>query len=127
MPTTQLGNPSLPCLMIRRFINSWDARNEALFAYTAYRALGSIMHFAQSPDRYPIVLSRAPFAWERLLPAFGFRWGRSIWDDYCAADDEAYLAQAYPWVIQNRPGDFQFEDERGFSCYSCVIGGFATS
>lgn len=94
-----------------------DARNEALFAYTAFGAFDlarrCLRLSGQSLEQYPIVLSQTPSTWERLIPAFSFLWGMAVWDYYFHTGDAEFLKEAYPWVIRNLKGAESFVDERG--------------
>ncbi len=94
-----------------------DARNEALFAYTAFGAydLGRrcIRLSGQSLEQYPIVLSHTPSTWERLIPAFSFLWGISVWDYYEHTGDVELLKEAYPWAIRNLQGAEDFVNDQG--------------
>jgi hypothetical protein len=94
-----------------------DARNEALFAFTAFGAHDlsrrCIVLTGQSFDQYPLTLCQVPSTWEIILPAWGFLWGISVWDYYAYTGDRAFLEQAWPWVVQALEGAARFTDERG--------------
>ncbi len=85
-----------------------DARNEALFAYTAFGATDiarrCIRLGGQSLERYPIVGCQVPSAWDVLLPAWSFLWGISVWDYYAYSGDRDFLREAWPWVVKNLEG-----------------------
>jgi len=94
-----------------------DARNEAVFAMTAFGAddlaRRCITLTGQSLENYPIALCQVPSTWETLLPAWSFLWGISVWDYYYYSSDRAFLEKVWPWVVQNLEGSARFSDERG--------------
>jgi alpha-L-rhamnosidase len=94
-----------------------DARNEAVFAFTAFGAQDlsarCITLAGQSLDHYPLVLCQLPSAWETLLPAWSFLWGISVWDHYFYTGDREFLALVWPWVMRNLHGAARFLDQRG--------------
>ncbi|MBW7866577.1 MAG: family 78 glycoside hydrolase catalytic domain [Candidatus Hydrogenedens sp.] len=94
-----------------------DARNEALFAYTAFGANDiaqrCIRLAAYSLDEYPMVQSQVPSTWGVILPAWSFQWGLMVWDNYLHSGDKEFLAWAYPYVVKNLKGATQYTDSRG--------------
>lgn len=94
-----------------------DARNEAVFAYTAFGAEDIARRCAKlsaySLEKHPIVLCQVPSTWETLLPAWSFLWGIMIWDYYFYTGDREFLEWAYPYVIKNLKGAEEFSDARG--------------
>src|SRR5690606_29140530 len=93
------------------------ARNESLFAYTAYGAYDlarrCIRLTGLSLEKYPIVLSQTPSTWEVLIPAFSCLWTMSVWDYYFHTGDRELLKEAYPWLIRNLQGAETFVNDRG--------------
>jgi hypothetical protein len=89
-----------------------DARNEALFAYTACGAYDlarrCIRLGGQSLERYPLVGCQVPSSWDAILPAWSFLWGIGVWDYYAHTGDREFLAEAWPWVRQNLRGTAQY-------------------
>ncbi len=89
-----------------------DARNEALFAYSAFGATDiarrCIKLAAQSLARFPIVGCQVPSSWDCLLPAWSFLWGISVWDYYWYTADKEFLAKIFPAVIRNLQGAEKF-------------------
>jgi hypothetical protein len=94
-----------------------DARNEALFAFTAFGAEDlarrCIALAGQSVENYPLVLSQVPSTWEMILPAWSFLWVISVWDYYYYTGDEAFLEEVWPWVMSNLEASARLLDERG--------------
>ncbi len=94
-----------------------DARNESLFAYTAFGAedlaARCIRLTGESLEDYPIVLCQVPSSWGVLLPAWSFLWGISVWDYYYYTGDKEFLRAVWPWVLKNLDGADTFKDERG--------------
>ena len=94
-----------------------DARNEALFAYTAFGATDvarrCITLAAQSLERYPIVGCQVPSSWDVLIPAWSFLWVISVWEHYFYSGDKAFLAKTWESVCQNLRGAETFIDDSG--------------
>lgn len=94
-----------------------DARNEAVFGYTAYGsddiARRCIRLGAFSLDLHPLVLSQVPSTWETILPAWSFLWGIMVWDHYEYTGDKEFLAWVYPYMMKNLENAHGFRDERG--------------
>ncbi len=94
-----------------------DARNEALFALTAFNATDitrrCLRLTGESVGRYPIALCQTPSSWGVLIPAFSFMWEMSVWEYYEYSGDEAFLRDMWPSMIQNLKNAKQYEDERG--------------
>jgi alpha-L-rhamnosidase len=94
-----------------------DARNEAVFGFTAFGA-GDLSKrcarlTAYSLDKYPITLCQTPSTWDVLLPAWSFLWGISVWEAYDYTGDEAFLREMWPYVKRNLKGAEGLSDERG--------------
>ncbi len=91
-----------------------DARNEALFAFSAFGTSDIAKRCArlagQSLERYPIVGSQVPTCWDVLLPAWSFLWGISIWDIYEFTGDGEFLREMWPAVIRNLQGASNLRD-----------------
>lgn len=94
-----------------------DARNEALFAYTAFGAFDiakrCLRLAAYSLDRHPLVQCQVPSTWETLLPAWSFLWNIMIWDYYQFTGDKEFLAQIHPYAMKNLRNAAAFSDSRG--------------
>ncbi len=94
-----------------------DARNEAVFGYTAFGAADLARRCAKltaySLEEHPIALCQVPTTWETLLPAWSFLWGIMVWDYYYYTGDAEFLAWAHPYVIKNLEGAERFSDARG--------------
>lgn len=94
-----------------------DARNEAIFGYTAFGAADLARRCARitaySLEQHPLALCQVPTTWETLLPAWSFLWGIMVWDYYFYSGDQNFLEWAYPYVIKNLKGAEQFSDARG--------------
>lgn len=94
-----------------------DARNEAMFGYTAFGsadiARRCIRLAALSLDRHPLVMSQVPSTWETILPAWSFLWGLMVWEHYEYTADKAFLEEVYPYVMKNLDNAGDFRDERG--------------
>ncbi|MEE4312603.1 MAG: alpha-L-rhamnosidase N-terminal domain-containing protein [candidate division KSB1 bacterium] len=95
-----------------------DARNESVFACSAYNATDiaarCIRLAAQSLERYPIVGCQVPSSWDCLLPAWSFLWGISVWDYYFFTGDQKFLGEMWPYVVQNLEGaEKMISDEDG--------------
>ena len=94
-----------------------DARNESIFAYTAFGAddlaRRCIRLTGQSLGRYPLAGCQVPSAWDCLLPAWSFLWGISVWDYYFYSGDTAFLREVWPWVCKNLDGAAACTDARG--------------
>ncbi len=94
-----------------------DARNEAVFAYTAFGAADiarrCIRLAAWSLEKHPIVLCQVPSTWETLLPAWSFLWSVMVRDYYDYTGDLDFVRWAYPWMVKNLRGAANFTDSRG--------------
>ena len=94
-----------------------DARNEALFAYSAFGATDIVRNgltlAAQSMEHYPMVGSQVTTNWKSILPAWGFLWGISVWDYYWYSGDLDFLKQIYPSVLKNLEGASAMLDKHG--------------
>ena len=94
-----------------------DARNEALFAFSAFGATDIVRNgltlAAQSLEHYPMVGSQVPTNWKSILPAWGFLWGIAVWDYYFYSGDTAYVKAIFPAVLQNIQGAEAMLDEHG--------------
>ena len=94
-----------------------DARNEALYAFTAYAnfdvSARSLELGAQSLDHFPMVGSQVPSAWDCILPAWSFLWGIHVWDHYFYSGDLRFLRKIWPAVQRNIAGAFGLFDKNG--------------
>ncbi|MGE4488142.1 MAG: alpha-L-rhamnosidase C-terminal domain-containing protein [Kiritimatiellales bacterium] len=85
-----------------------DARNEALYAFTAYANYDVSAHSlelgAQSLDRFPIVGCQVPSSWDCILPAWSFLWGLQAWEHYFYSGDRRFLKKIWPAVRKNMEG-----------------------
>jgi alpha-L-rhamnosidase len=93
------------CPLFEQTLWVGDARNESLFAYTAFGAHDlsrrCIELAAQSLDVLPIVGCQVPSAWVCILPAWSFLWGISVWEYYFETADRAFLKKQWPAVLKN--------------------------
>ncbi|MCE5321842.1 glycoside hydrolase family 78 protein [bacterium] len=101
-----------------------DARNESLFAYTAfgdYRlARRCLLLAGESMWRSPIVESQVPSGWEDILPAWSLLWAMGCTEHYHFTADKAFLEEVYPVIRQqnfnmrqmftNKDGLYEMED-----------------
>ncbi len=82
-----------------------DARNEALYAYTAFGAPDiarrCIRLGGESTERYGMVGCQVPSCWDILLPAWSFLWTIGVWEHYLYTSDSDWLRHAWPWVMTN--------------------------
>ena len=94
-----------------------DARNEAVFGFTAFGAEDlakrCVRLTAYSLESYPIAGCQTPSTWDILLPAWSFLWGISVWDYYEYTGDEAFVKEMWPYVVKNLEGAQKLRDERG--------------
>ncbi|MFA5688791.1 MAG: alpha-L-rhamnosidase C-terminal domain-containing protein [Kiritimatiellales bacterium] len=94
-----------------------DARNEALYAFTAYGntdvSARGLEICAQSLERYPIVGCQVPSAWDCLLPAWSFLWGMQVWEHYFYSGDKVLLKKLWPAVLKNIDGALGMLDSNG--------------
>ena len=94
-----------------------DARNEALYAFTAYAnfdvSARSLELGAQSLEYFPIVGCQVPSAWDCLLPAWSFLWGMHVWEHYFYSGDLGFLEEIWPAVQRNIDGAFKMLDQSG--------------
>ena len=94
-----------------------DARNESVFAYTAFGATDiarrCIRLAAWSLEKYPIVLCQVPSTWGVLLPAWSFLWSVMVRDYYDYTGDLEFARWAYPWMVRNLQGAASYSDSRG--------------
>jgi alpha-L-rhamnosidase len=94
-----------------------DARNESVYAYPVFGAVDigrrCIRLAAQSLERYEIVGSQVPSAWDALLPAWSFLWVISVWDYYFYTGDLNFLRETWPAVVRNLQGAEHRLDENG--------------
>jgi hypothetical protein len=85
-----------------------DARNEALYAFTAYGnfdvSARSLELGAQSLEQFPIVGCQVPSAWDCILPAWSFLWGLHVWEHYFYSGDRKLLRKLWPAVQKNIAG-----------------------
>ncbi|MCD4825654.1 MAG: alpha-L-rhamnosidase N-terminal domain-containing protein [Phycisphaerae bacterium] len=94
-----------------------DARNESLYASTAFGAVDisrrCIQLAAQSLERYDLVGCQVPSCWDCLLPAWSFLWGISVWDHYFYTGDKTWLKKIFPAVLKNLKGTKKHCNEQG--------------
>ncbi len=94
-----------------------DARNEALYAFTAYGnfdvSARSLELGAQSLDQFPIVGCQVPSSWDCILPAWSFLWGMHVWEHYFYSGDRKMLKKLWPAVQQNIDGALGLLNEKG--------------
>jgi hypothetical protein len=94
-----------------------DARNEALYAFTAYGnydvSARSLELGAQSLEHFPIVGCQVPSSWDCLLPAWSFLWGIHVWEHYFYSGNKRLLKKLWPAVLKNLEGTKQFMDSNG--------------
>ena len=94
-----------------------DARNEALYAFTAYGNLDvsarSLELGAQSLEKFPMVGCQVPSSWNCLLPAWSFLWGMHVWEHYFFSGDKRLLKKLWPAVLQNLDGAGQYLNRDG--------------
>ncbi|MEI6218659.1 MAG: alpha-L-rhamnosidase C-terminal domain-containing protein, partial [bacterium] len=93
------------CPLFEQTLWVGDARNEALFAYTAFGAHDLTRRClelsAQSLEVLPIVGGQVPSAWVCILPAWSFLWGISVWEYYFQTADVKFLRKMWPAVLRN--------------------------
>ncbi|MEN6357706.1 MAG: family 78 glycoside hydrolase catalytic domain [Armatimonadota bacterium] len=101
-----------------------DARNESLFAYTAfgdYKLARRCLKLAgESMWRSPIVESQVPSGWEDILPAWSLLWAMGCAEHYDFTADKAFLEEVYPDIrkqnfnmrrhFTNKEGLYEMED-----------------
>jgi len=94
-----------------------DARNEALYAFTAYGnfdvSARSLELGAQSLEKFPMVGCQVPSSWDCLLPAWSFLWGMHVWEHYFHSGDKRLLKKLWPSVVKNLEGANQLIDAQG--------------
>ena len=94
-----------------------DARNEALYAFTAYAnfdvSARGLELGAQSLEQFPIVGCQIPSSWDCLLPAWSFLWGMQVWEHYFYGGDRRFLKKMWPAILQNLDGAFAMLDKDG--------------
>ncbi|WDE97690.1 alpha-L-rhamnosidase N-terminal domain-containing protein [Lentisphaera profundi] len=94
-----------------------DARNEALYAFSAYGnydvSARSLELGAQSLQQFPMVGCQVPSSWDCLLPAWSFLWGMHVWEHYFYSGDKALLEKLWPAVKLNLAGAEQHKDIHG--------------
>jgi len=94
-----------------------DARNEALYGYTAFGASDiarrGLMIGEQSLEHLPLVGCQIPSCWHVILPAWSFMWHLAIWDYYYYSGDKAYLRKSWKNVKRNLKNATKYIDERG--------------
>ena len=94
-----------------------DARNEAVFAYTAFGATDIARRCLRIPgeslEKYPITGCQVPSCWDCLLPAWSFLWGIAVWEYYFYTGDRKFLKTAWKWVKKNLQGAKEHSDKLG--------------
>lgn len=96
------------CPLFEQTLWIGDARNEALYAFTAYGnfdvSARSLELGAQSLEHFPIVGCQVPSSWDCILPAWSFLWGIHVWEHYFHSGDRKLLKQLWPAVQKNIDG-----------------------
>lgn len=94
-----------------------DARNEALYALTAFGTTDivrrGLLLAGQSLERYPMIGCQLPSCWDVILPAWSFMWGLAVWDYYFYTGDLAFLKATWPDVLKNLRGAAEYLDGQG--------------
>lgn len=102
-----------------------DARNEAVFGFTAYGSADLARRCAKltaySLDHPPylwdkrdtLTICQTPSTWDIVIPAWSFLWSISTWDYYFYSGDKEFLAWVFPYVIRNLKNARAMTDERG--------------
>jgi alpha-L-rhamnosidase len=94
-----------------------DARNEALYAFTAYGnfdvSARSLELGAQSLEQFPIVGCQVPSSWDCILPAWSFLWGMHVWEHYFYSGDRRLLKKLWPAVQRNIEGALGMLNDAG--------------
>ncbi|MCE5198111.1 MAG: family 78 glycoside hydrolase catalytic domain [Armatimonadota bacterium] len=79
-----------------------DARNESLFAYTAfgdYQLARRCLKLAgESLQHSPIVESHVPSGWHNILPAWSMLWAIACNEHYLYTNNECFLRDIYPMI-----------------------------
>ena len=105
------------CPLYEQTLWTGDARNEALYAFTAYGntdvSARSLELGAQSLEHFPIVGCQIPSSWECLLPAWSFLWVKHVWEHFFYSGNCSFLKKIWPSVLKNIDGAFDCLDERG--------------
>ncbi len=105
------------CPLYEQTLWMGDARNEALFGYTAFGSgdMGTrcVRLAGYSLEKYPLIQSQVPSTWEVIIPSFNFLWDLMIWENYQYTGDKAFLEWCYPRVLQNLRWAEQHQDARG--------------
>lgn len=85
-----------------------DARNEQLYALTAWDArdisLRSLRLAAQSLERLPMVGSQVPSCWDTVIPVWSFLWVIAVWEYYAYSGEQSALEELWPAVMKNLRG-----------------------
>jgi hypothetical protein len=85
-----------------------DARNEALYAFTAYGntdvSARSLELGAQSLEKFQMVGCQVPSSWDCILPAWSFLWGMHVWEHYFHSGNKRLLKKLWPAVQKNIAG-----------------------
>lgn len=94
-----------------------DARNEALYALTAFGATDIVARglrlAAQSLERYPMIGCQLPSCWDVILPAWSFMWGLGAWEFYEYTGDQSFLREMWPSALKNLKGAERYLNQRG--------------
>ncbi|MFA6185765.1 MAG: alpha-L-rhamnosidase C-terminal domain-containing protein [Phycisphaerae bacterium] len=94
-----------------------DARNEALFALSAFNSIDitkrCIKLAAQSLERFPMISCQVPSCWETIIPAWSFLWVISAWDYYYYSGDKAFLEEMWPAITKNLKSAESYIDSNG--------------
>lgn len=105
------------CPLYEQTLWMGDARNEALFGYTAFGSGDLGRRCARlagySLEKYPLIQSQVPSTWEIIIPSFDFLWDIMVWEYYAYSGDKAFLEWCYPKILQNLGWAEQHQDARG--------------
>lgn len=105
------------CPLFEQTLWIGDARNEALYAFTAYGNVDvsarSLELGAQSLEQFPIVGCQVPSSWDCILPAWSFLWGMHVWEHYFYSGDRRLLKKLWPAVQRNIDGALGMLNEDG--------------
>ncbi|MDD5728514.1 MAG: alpha-L-rhamnosidase N-terminal domain-containing protein [Victivallales bacterium] len=82
-----------------------DARNESLFAYTAFGAWDlsrrCLRITAEALEHLPLAGCQVPSAWDTIIPVWSFLWEISVWEYYFETGDRDFLRQLWPAMVKN--------------------------
>ncbi|MCW5933404.1 MAG: family 78 glycoside hydrolase catalytic domain [Fimbriimonadia bacterium] len=95
-----------------------DARNEALFAYTAFGdytlTRRCLLLAGESLKHSPLVESQVPSGWENILTAWALLWTIACHEHYLYSGDNSFLEQIYiRLAVQNRNLHEKYLNDKG--------------